>query len=96
MAILSSPVQLGRHTRRHEAPAPVRAALDETELAKRWGLTEIAGRIAAAGEQIDAYIDVKLTVPSSRYRAQLQLHCESWVPRPTKLTLNPQVFSLKS
>lgn len=39
MAILSSPVQLGRHTRRHEAPAPVRAALDETELAKRWGLS---------------------------------------------------------
>ncbi len=39
MAILSSPVQLGRHTRQHEAPAPVRAALDETELAKRWGLS---------------------------------------------------------
>ncbi|MDO3513278.1 helix-turn-helix transcriptional regulator [Ralstonia nicotianae] len=39
MAIPSSPVQLGRHTRRHEAPAPVRAALDETELAKRWGLS---------------------------------------------------------
>ncbi|AST28708.1 hypothetical protein CDC45_16545 [Ralstonia pseudosolanacearum] len=30
---------MGRHTRRHEAPAAVRAALDETELAKRWGLS---------------------------------------------------------
>ncbi|APF85469.1 hypothetical protein BCR16_00960 [Ralstonia solanacearum FJAT-1458] len=30
---------MGRHTRRHEAPTPVRAALDETELAKRWGLS---------------------------------------------------------
>lgn len=39
---------------------------------------------------------LSLTQTSSRYRAQLQLHCESWVPRPTKLTLNPQVFSLKS
>ncbi|MGC5809535.1 hypothetical protein [Ralstonia pseudosolanacearum] len=53
----------------HVVDGPLRI---KCELPKRvsWNqkqLTEIAGRIVAAGEQIDAYIDVKLTVPESRY-----------------------------
>ncbi|BCL90412.1 helix-turn-helix transcriptional regulator [Ralstonia pseudosolanacearum] len=39
MAILSSSVQLSRHSQRHVGPAPERVALTETELATRWGLS---------------------------------------------------------
>ncbi|WP_197338135.1 helix-turn-helix transcriptional regulator [Ralstonia solanacearum] len=39
MAILSSSVQLSRHSRRHVEPAARRIALSETELAARWGLS---------------------------------------------------------
>ncbi|CAH0443889.1 helix-turn-helix transcriptional regulator [Ralstonia pseudosolanacearum] len=39
MAMLSSSVQLSRHSQRHVEPAAERVALAETELAARWGLS---------------------------------------------------------
>lgn len=53
----------------HIADGPLRIKF---ELPKKvsWSqkqLTEIAGRIVAAGEQPEAYLDIKLTVPESRY-----------------------------
>ncbi|WP_247424182.1 hypothetical protein [Ralstonia pseudosolanacearum] len=53
----------------HIADGPLRI---KYELPKKvsWSqkqLNEIAARIAAAGEQPEAYVDIKLTVPESRY-----------------------------
>lgn len=53
----------------HIADGPLRI---KYELPKKvsWSqkqLNEIAARIVAAGEQPEAYVDIKLTVPESRY-----------------------------